>query len=146
MHILCALFSWYRIGEDTFPEKAVYPLDQKTKALARQLQAWIRGDLLVLRKERPAEVIFYGKKFTALSAEASTAAKKLFDVADSFLIPGESNLFSNWCIADTELALMLNRLLIHGDIVPEHLAAYAAGQWQRPSVQLWVNKQRPGLE
>lgn len=131
--------------EDCFPSVPVFPLDKKSKAVARQLQAWIRSDLLVLRKERPTEIIFYGKKYAALSAEASTAAQKLFAVADSLLLPGEKNLFGNWCIADTDLALMLNRLIIHGDAVPAHLVAYASKQWQRPSVQLWVNKQRPEL-
>jgi glutathione S-transferase len=40
---------------------------------------------------------------------------------------------------------MLNRLVLNGDAVPEHLAVYAARQWQRPSVQLWVIQQRPPL-
>lgn len=131
--------------EDCFPSVPVFPVDKKSKALARQVQAWIRSDLLVLRKERPTEVIFYGKKYAALSAEANAAAQKLFAVADSLLLPGEENLFGNWSIADTDLALMLKRLIIHGDTVPAHLVAYATQQWQRPSVQLWVNKQRPGL-
>lgn len=131
--------------EDCFPSVPVFPLNKKSKALARQVQAWIRSDLVALRKERPTEVIFYGKKYPALSVEASAAAQKLFDFADSLLIPGEPNLFGNWCIADTDLALMLNRLIIHGDAVPAHLVTYATKQWQRPSVQLWVNKQRPGF-
>jgi glutathione S-transferase len=54
-------------------------------------------------------------------------------------------LFDNWCIADTDLALMLNRLILNGDDVPDDLASYAARQWQRASVQLWINLNRPPL-
>jgi len=54
-------------------------------------------------------------------------------------------LFKVWCIADVDLAMMLNRLIIHGDPVPENLVAYATQQWQRPSVQQWANKPRPTL-
>jgi glutathione S-transferase len=45
------------------------------------------------------------------------------------------NLFGDWCIADVDLAMMLNRLIAHGDSVPENLVAYATQHWQRPSVQ-----------
>ncbi|MNI52849.1 Glutathione S-transferase YfcF [compost metagenome] len=51
---------------------------------------------------------------------------------------GQDNLFREWCIADTDLALMLNRLVIHGDAVPENIRHYAQKQWQRPSVQAWL--------
>jgi glutathione S-transferase len=40
---------------------------------------------------------------------------------------------------------MLNRLALHGDDVPSHLADYARRQWQRPSVQRWLELQRPPL-
>ena len=50
-----------------------------------------------------------------------------------------------WCIADVDLAVMLNRLVINGDEVPQHLAEYALRQWQRPTVQQWVKLQRPPL-
>jgi glutathione S-transferase len=131
--------------EDHFPEIAILPRDKKIKALARQVQAWIRSDMMALRKERPTEVIFYRKQFEPLSNEALAAAQKLFAVIDTLLAPGGKNLFGEWCIADTEVALMLQRLLKHGDPLPAHLAAYAESQWQRPSVQLWLNQQRPAL-
>jgi len=132
--------------EDSFPQTAVYPRDKEAKAQARQLQAWIRSDLMALRKERPTEVIFFGEKYPELSAEASAAAQKLFAVSDSLLVSGEKNLFGSWSIADTDLALMLNRLIMHNDFVPPHLVAYANEQWQRPSVQLWLEQVRTGLK
>ena len=33
---------------------------------------------------------------------------------------------------------MLNRLVMHGDPVPERVRHYAHKQWQRPSVQAWL--------
>jgi glutathione S-transferase len=89
--------------------------------------------------------VFYGSAKPPLSSEARAAAEKLFFAAESLLPVGADNLFGRWCIADVDLALMLNRLLLNGDAVPERLAAYARRQWQRPTVQLWVNQERPPL-
>jgi len=54
-------------------------------------------------------------------------------------------LFDAWCIADVDLALMLNRLVLNGDAVPARLADYAKRQWERPSVRAWVTLPRPPL-
>jgi glutathione S-transferase len=70
------------------------------------------------------------------------AADKLFRVAEQLLEGQTSYLFGSWCIADTDLAMMLNRLVINGDEVPERLRAYANQQWQRSSVQEWVKQKR----
>ncbi len=51
---------------------------------------------------------------------------------------GQQNLFGEWSIADTDLAVMLNRLALHDDPLPQRLADYAHFQWQRASVQLWL--------
>jgi glutathione S-transferase len=97
---------------------------------------------MALRAERPTEVVFLQSVETTLSAQARAAAEKLFAIAAALLPADSSELFSEWCIADTDLALMLNRLVLNGDPVPERLADYARHQWQRPSVQAWVNRQR----
>jgi len=55
------------------------------------------------------------------------------------------NLFGEWCIADVDLGLMLNRLILNGDSVPQRLVDYARHQWQPPSVQLWIARERPPL-
>jgi glutathione S-transferase len=52
------------------------------------------------------------------------------------------NLSDRRSIADIDLTLMLNRLL-NGDEVPARLVRYARAQWERPSVQQWVRKERP---
>lgn len=131
--------------DDIFPDVPLYPVGLHDRARARQVQAWLRSDLLPIRQDRSTEVVFYGPTKAALSAEAKASADKLFFAAESLLPTGAENLFGQWCIADADLALMLNRLVLNGDPVPERLVAYARRQWQRPSVQLWVNQRRPPL-
>jgi len=133
--------------EEAFPAAGVhlYPEDRQKRARARQVQAWLRSDLLPIRLERSTEVVFYGAVASALSAQAREAVEKLYAAAD-LLIPHDSEyLCGEWCIADVDLALMLNRLLFHGDTMPERLALYARRQWARPSVQLWADQVRPAL-
>jgi glutathione S-transferase len=127
--------------EEVFPAPTharVLPVDVLARAKARQVQAWIRSDLLALRAERSTEVIFIAKSTVALSAAGQAAAERLIRIAGR-LIDGE-HLFGAWSIADTDLAVMISRLVINGDPVPERIAAYARAQWQRPSVQAWVER------
>ncbi|MGC3981456.1 MAG: glutathione transferase [Steroidobacteraceae bacterium] len=131
--------------DDVFPGAGLYPKDPQQRARARQIQAWLRSDLMPIREERPTEVIFYGVKKPPLSPKATATAAKLFAAVESLLPNQSEHLFDQWCIADTDLALMLNRLIVHGDAVPERLVAYAALQWQRPSVRSWIEKIRPPL-
>lgn len=128
--------------DETFPSLKLYPTSTKEKAKARQVQAWLRSDLMPIRVERSTEVIFYKPVTTPLSESAEQAAKKLFFIANELLQDGNQNLFGEWCIADTDLALMLNRLVLNGDTVPEKLVTYAKYQWQRPSIQDWVKKSK----
>jgi glutathione S-transferase len=72
------------------------------------------------------------------SAKPGKSAEKLFATAGVLLAHGGQNLFGEWSIADTDLALMLNRLVLNGDEVPAALADYATFQWQRASVQRYV--------
>lgn len=131
--------------DEVFPGVALYPKEPRARARARQVQAWLRSDLMPIRQERSTEVVFYGSKAAPLSAAAREAAEKLFSGATAMLSADSENLFGQWCIADVDLALMLNRLVLHGDPVPERLASYASRQWLRPTVQEWVNQTRPPL-
>jgi glutathione S-transferase len=121
---------------------AVYPQDVKLRARARQVQAWLRSDLMPIRKERGTDTVFFHPTSTPLTAAALEAADKLFRVAEQLLSDGSGHLFGSWCIADTDLAMMLNRLVMNGDAVPERLKIYATQQWRRPSVQQWVQQPR----
>ncbi len=131
---------------EAYSGQSLYPIDIKARARARQMQAWLRSDLMPIRSERTTVVLFYAPTATPLSVEAQGAAKILFAGATELLSHGGPYLCgAEWCIADVDLAVMLNRLVLNGDAVPEHLVAYAKHQWQRPSVQLWVNLKRPPL-
>lgn len=116
----------------------LYPHDVQKRARARQVQAWLRSDLMPIREERSTAVVFGGVKKPALSAAGQNSAAKLFATAGALLAHGGQNLFGEWSIADADLALMLNRLVLNGDDVPEALADYATFQWQRASVQRYA--------
>jgi glutathione S-transferase len=129
--------------EDAFPAPdypTVLPADLKQRAVARQVQAWIRSDLLALRAERSADVVFIEPTSTPLTPDGQTAAMRLIRIADRLI--DTENLFGQWSIADTDLAMMLNRLICNGDPVPPRVAAYAHAQWQRDSVQQWLRQAR----
>jgi glutathione S-transferase len=124
----------------------LYPMDPRQRAVVRQVQAWLRSDLLALRQDRNTFVVFYGTQAGQLSEAGQAAAQKLLQVAGALLPPGRAHIASAWSIADVDLALMLNRLALHGDPVPAHLRDYAAAQWQRPAVQEWLALPRPPLD
>ena len=129
--------------EEAFPAPqyaAVLPADIAQRARARQVQAWLRSDLPALRAERSTNVIFFAPEPTPLTEAGQAAADRLIRIA-ARLIDGE-HLFGQWSIADTDLALMLHRLISNGDPVPPRVADYARRQWERASVQRWVTQQR----
>ena len=130
--------------DEMFPGPALYPADTRRKARARQVQAWLRSDLMPIRVERDTLVVFHGTRRAALSNAGRTAVQKLYAAA-SALLGGREHLGADWCIADTDLALMINRLVLHGDDAPPALADYAARQWRHPAVQRWLALERSPL-
>lgn len=127
--------------EERFPApefERLYPRNRENRARAREVQAWLRSDFLPIRQERPTEVLFAGERFAPLSLAAQQAAEKLIAAGERLLPEGQQNMFGEWSIADTDLAVMLNRLALHGDNLPIKLQHYAEFQWQRASVQLWL--------
>ncbi len=125
--------------EEMFPapeHRALYPVLPQKRAVARQIQAWVRSDLGALREERSTYTVFYRRAEQPLSPAAQAAADKLVHLAER-VIDGPY-LFGRWCIADTDLAIMLSRLVMNGDPVPQKLKDYVAHQWQRESLQDWL--------
>jgi glutathione S-transferase len=125
--------------DEVFPAPeyhAVLPRNAQRRALARQVQAWLRSDLMPIRQERSTITVFYEPATQPLSAEARAAADKLVRAAGK-LVDGPT-LFTRWCVADTDLAVMLMRLIKSGDDVPQKLKDYAEAQWQRAPVQEWL--------
>jgi len=126
--------------EQSFPAPdyaPLFPTDARQRAVARQVQAWIRSDLHSLRRERPTEVVFAGMRPLPLSDAGHADAARLIRVASMLLKHGGADLFGAWSLADADLALILNRLVVAGDDVPAALRDYAAAQWQRPSLLRW---------
>ncbi len=131
--------------EDAFPPPRwprLYPEGLRERARARQVQAWLRSDLMALRAERPTSSIFLGEKVKPFSADGHKAVGRFLRAASELLPAGAMHLFGAFTIADADLALMLHRLLANGDPVPEALAAYARGVWARKSIQEWVRRAR----
>jgi glutathione S-transferase len=105
----------------------------------------MRSDLLPIREERPTFVVFCGAKRPPLSTTARASAELLFSGALTLLEGRTENLFGDWSIADVDLAMMLQRLIVLGDPVPSRLVDYAARQWRRPTLQQWIHHPRPPL-
>jgi glutathione S-transferase len=131
--------------DETFPGTRLYPSDPRDRARARQVQAWMRSDLVPIREERPTFVVFCGAKRPALSTTARACAELLFSGALMLLEGRVDNLFGDWSIADVDLAMMLQRLIVLGDPVPQRLIDYATLQWRRPALQQWMHQARPAL-
>src|ERR1700737_1232729 len=117
--------------DETFDGTRLYPTDPRDRARARQVQAWVRSDLMPIRDERPTFVVFNGAKSPALSGAARDAADTLFSAALQLLEGRTEYLFGQWSIADVDLAMMLQRLVAHGDSLPQRLVDYANHQWNR---------------
>jgi glutathione S-transferase len=131
--------------DETFPGVHLLPTNAQSRARARQLMSWIRSDdTLVIREERPTHTMFYARATAPLSERAHAAAAKLSAITERVLGGGQSqNLFGDWCIADADLAFMLQRLVMNGDSLPARVRDYADAQWARPSVALFVAQPRP---
>jgi glutathione S-transferase len=131
--------------DDAYSDPPIFPTDLQQRARARQVQAWLRSDFMPIREERPTSTIFYRPVSATLSSAAQISSRKLCAAASELIGHGGENLFGHWSIADVDLALMLNRLIVNGDQVPTDLVRYATAQWERPSIQEWVRRERPPL-
>lgn len=130
--------------DEAFPGGTrLYPGGPRARARARQIQAWLRSDLMPIREERPTFVVFCGTKRPPLSPTAQAAAAKLTSAALAWLDESRESPGADWSIADVDLAMMLQRLVAHGDPVPAPLVEYVNRQWCRPSVRRWVALPRP---
>lgn len=127
-----------RLPAPAYPR--LYPAELQTRATARQMQAWLRSDLMPIRQERSTATVFVRPATEPLSEAGRKASEALVAVVERLLPVGAANLFGDWSIADTDLAMMLMRLVASGDPLPQRLQDYARGQWQRPSVQAWVRQ------
>ena len=136
--------------EDRWPapgHAAVLPVELRERARARQIMAWVRSDLGALREERSAEYVFYPldtlQPAAPLSPPARRALDKLVSVAERLIPADGGSMFGDWCIADTDLAMMLQRLVKTSEPLPHPLRLFAEREWQRASVQAFAKAPRP---
>ncbi|MBK7539423.1 MAG: glutathione transferase [Myxococcales bacterium] len=128
---------------DIFPYPAhprLFPEDLRQRAICREVMAWVRSDLMPIREERPTSTVWGPPADKPLSARAQEAVARLVRYCDPLISEGRTTLFADWCIADVDLSLMLQRLHHSGDALPAKLAAYAEANWQRPSIQRWCSR------
>lgn len=131
-------------GRPTYPP--VLPVDAKERARARQIMAWIRSDdTLPVREHRSTFTMFYERAKEPLPDAARAAADKVIAVADRVIVEPTMPIASTFSIADADLAFLLMRLVMNGDAVPERVRAYAEHHWQRPTIQAFVNVERPAF-
>ena len=104
--------------------------------------AFLRSDLDHLRAERSTVTMFYRFNLEPLSPAAVRDTEKLVRVTEALLPRDNGSLFGSWTIVDADLAFMLHRLILARDHLPARIAAYAAQQWQRPSVRAFVDHRR----
>lgn len=132
--------------EETFPAPQyprVLPADPRERARARMVMDFVRSDLMPIREERSTTTIFYERAEAPLSSAGQAAAERLVAIAERLLPNGHTSLFAAWCIADSDLAMMLQRLYRNDYPLPARLRAFVEAQWARPTVQKWVKKERP---
>jgi glutathione S-transferase len=118
----------------------LYPEDRVERAIARQIQAWIRSDLMPIREERSTHTIWYGTARAPLSPAGVAARDKLVRAATAWL-GDRTQLFSSWSIADADLCVMLRRVI--ADELPAPLVRYVETQLARPSIAKWHTHARP---
>lgn len=127
--------------DERFPppaHAALYPRSLAERARVRMVQGLIRSDFLPIRQERSTETIFHGLPIQPLSEQAEAARLRLVRIAAALVAEGQPFISSEFSIADVDLATVLQRLIHNGDPLPAHLAHYANGIWQRPSIQKWL--------
>jgi glutathione S-transferase len=129
--------------EEAFPPPAwprLYPADVKERARARMVQALVRTDFGPLRAERPTGTLFAGEPAEPLSEEAKGSAERLVRISGALVTRPDGFISSTFSPADADLALMLMRLVAHGDPVPALLAEWTRAIWARPSVRKWLGQ------
>ncbi len=125
---------------ESFPYPAhprLFPENLEERATCRELQHWLRTDFMALREQRPTTTLWFSRATTPLTAGAQDALARLLEGIEPLLAHGRPTLFGQWCIADVDLAVMLQRLNLNGTALPPQVKAYAEANWLRPSVAKW---------
>ncbi len=126
---------------EKFPYPAsprIFPADLGQRARSRQVMSFLRTSLFALREDRPMTSVFGRPTIKTLSDKGKADADELTRVAASLVQPKATTMFDEYCIADSDLALFLMRLIANEDPVPTHLVEYALAQFDRRSVKRFI--------
>jgi len=126
---------------ETFPTPGhprLFPANLAERARARQVMSFLRTGLFGLREDRPTSTVFGRPTTRPMSDKGKADAAELIHIASALVKPGKKTMFDEYCIADTDLTLMLMRLVANQDPMPQHLIEYAVAQWERKSVQRYI--------
>ena len=117
------------------------PEEPRRRARARQVMAWVRGDLQELRDEREYWTTLYpAPPPRPLSRVGLKLAGELVVLATRLLDWGELDGFS--CM-HVDLALTLRRLTPLDPALPDSVVAFVERTCSRPSVQAYLHHPRP---
>jgi len=126
---------------ETFPTPGhprLFPADLADRARARQIMSFLRTSLFALREARPTSSVFGRPSPRPMSDAARADAAELERIALAVLPDDRTAMFGTWCIADTDLALALMRLVANQDPLDRRLVDYALTQFDRTSVRRFV--------
>jgi glutathione S-transferase len=127
---------------ETFPfpdHPRLFPADLGDRARARQIMSFLRTSLFTLRETRPTSSVFGRPNPRPMSDRAREEAAELERLALALLPDDRPAMFGDWCIADTDLALALMRLIANQDPLDRRLVSYALAQFDRKSVHRFVS-------
>jgi glutathione S-transferase len=124
------------LAPPAFPH--LLPSAPRDRARARQVMSWLRTTLMGLREDRPTSSVFMRPVSTPLSEKARKDIEELVRVTEQLLAGTRTSLFTEWSMADADLALMLMRIVANGDPAPQRVVDYALAQWSRPSIRRYL--------
>jgi glutathione S-transferase len=116
----------------------LFPADLVERARARQVMSMVRTSFGALREDRPTSSVFGRPTTRPMSDNGKADAAELVRIASALVQPGKTSMFAEWCIADTDLTLMLMRLVSNQDPLPQHLIEYAVANWERRGVRRYI--------
>lgn len=132
--------------DEAFPGPAhprLFPTELRERAICRELQAWLRSGLQAIREERPTSTLWFSRAKAPLSKAALEVLGRTLESIAPLISESRTTLFEQWCIADLDLSLFLQRLNLNGTPLPPKVKAYAEANWARPSAMKWHALPRP---
>ena len=138
--------------EDKWPppaHAALLPRDLEARARARQIMAWVRSDLMPIREERSAEYVFYPHDGLAAvcaavaggAARAGKAGRLRRAHRPRRRRPAVRRVVDRRHRPRDDAAAAGE----DQQPLPAHLKAFAEREWQRPSVQAFVERAPPAV-